>query len=358
MAQKQLSQMDVLKEDYGIDLKTNSYPFNKESNPSSILNLNKFQYRVNWSVYDLNQYNAMLEWENLPQGMDSWVLNRMVYYRGSVAGFRYNGNVYVLPYVITGNLNVYGLPTSIRPITINGRSVDEQVNNFFSERFSLDIDTYGEKVTPDGIENFAFLLHDSVPLFPAMSAPSRWVQNRIWIDEIADTLSRVRVNIAVSTKKILLHIPDKKQAAVARRELSTLLDSDSPFEIISGDIPSTSIAQVSDFNADELFNAVQNWDNVRCFMSGIHAKKFGNEKKERVQSGEMAGEDEQVNLIADNRFKLAESWKDKMNKHFGTNIKVTLVTEKYRDEINSRVTGQGLEIFHHGKLDESDGIVR
>lgn len=57
-------------------------------------------------------------------------------------------------------------------------------------------------------------------------------------------------------------------------------------------------------------------------MSGILTKSFGQDKKERVNSGELMGEKEQVNIIYDVGLYLRQMWAEDMNNNFKTNIQV------------------------------------
>ena len=106
--------------------------------------------------------------------------------------------------------------------------------------------------------------------------------NQIIIDEIANTFARVNINIVVSNKKILLQIKDAKQRDVVQKELETIFGSDCPFGIITSPLEAGSIQSSSDYNADDLFNTLKNYDGIRCSMSGISSKGFGAEKKKTL----------------------------------------------------------------------------
>ena len=251
----------------------------------------------------------------------------MLYWRGSLAGFKFGGSIYILPYVIRGGLNVYGTPTKIQPISYNGQA-PSGLSDFFGADFKLNVDTYGDEEK----DYNAVLLYDNIPYGPGGSNISRAYYNQIIINEIADTLARVNINIAVSNKKILLKITDPKQRKIVEKELAIAFGSDSPFAVITGDLDSTSIQSTNDFNAEELFNAVKNYDAIRCFMNGISSKSFGSEKKERLVSGELAGAEEEKDLILDMAFDMRKLFCDLMNKKFGTNIKVRKRSDEYKEE--------------------------
>lgn len=298
-------------------------------NPIGYYKPDKSKYIQLWEKYDLEQVCSRFVWKNLPNGLTSWNLERMLYWRGSLAGFKYAESIYILPYVISGGLNVYGTPTKIQPMSYNGQA-PSGLNDFFGKDFKLNVDTYGDEE-----KNYdAVLLYDNIPFGPGGGNISRAYYNRIIINEIADTLSRVNINIAVSNKKILLKILDAKQRKVVEKELAIAFGSDSPFAVITGDLDSTSIQSTNDFNADELFNAVKNYDAIRCFINGISSKSFGSEKKERLVSGELAGAEEEKDLILDMAFDMRKLFCDLMNKKFGTNISVKKRADDYKEDLD------------------------
>lgn len=298
-------------------------------NPLGRIKVDKNKYARIWEIYDINQNCNFLKWKNLPNGLTSWNLNRMLYYRGSVVGFKFGGNIYVLPYTNTGRINPYGLPTQVRPITYNGQAVDDNPQ-FFMENFELPVDLAGNE--REFNENSAFILYDSVPMSASCKSPARAMINKIIIDEIAEALVKININVKVSAKKIYFLVKDPKQADVIREELAEAFNHDCPFEVITDEYQTTTIQNNDDFMATEYFNIIKNWDSVRCFMSGIKAKIFGEEKKERLIVDELDGTNEQIDLIADMRLTLAKEWADNMNKAHGLNIQVEYNQKQEKEE--------------------------
>ena len=277
------------------------------------------EYRRCWSILDLNQNCNKYRWTNLPEGIDSWNLERMLYYYGSLAGFSYNNQIYVLPFTPVNGLNCYGFPTKIQPITFNGRTPDDSTKSFFGHDFIITTFLKGDKPA----SNKACILLDNIPEACGTFIPvSRWIQNQTMINDIVETLKRANINIVVSNKKLVINCPDPKQAEVIRQELEKGYNSDSPFIITSNPSALPSITQSSDLAASDLFNVIKQYDAIRCQMSGILTKSFGQDKKERVNSGELMGEKEQVNIIYDVGLYLRQMWAEDMNNNFGTNIQV------------------------------------
>lgn len=278
---------------------------------------NKEQYRKIWSNLDLNQNCNKYRWKNLPKGLTSWNLERMLYYYGALCGFKYNNSLWVLPFTATRDLNAYGFPTTIQPITFNGQTPDNASSNFFGADFKVEMFMPEDEPT----DKRACILLDSIPEACGTFIPmSRCAQNTILINDIIETLKRVNINIVVSNKKIVIQCQDEMQAEVVRQELAEGFSSDSPFIVCTNATALPNISQASDLQASDLFNAIKQYDAIRCQQSGILTKSFGQDKKERVNSGELMGEREQVNIIYDVGLYLRQSWAEEMNKCFNTNI--------------------------------------
>lgn len=327
MKKRPMSQANLLRNDGVAALGSNIDPKAK-FNPVGYYSPDRNKYNLIWTNYDMNQCCARYIWEDLPNGLTSWNLERMLYFRGTLAGFKFGGRVYILPYVMqAGSLNPYGMPSKIKPITYNGQALAGK-NDFFSEDFELPVDVVGDEAS----DYDAVLLFDALPYSPSGNAPSRYFLNQIIIDEIANTFARVNINIVVSNKKILLQIKDAKQRDVVQKELETIFGSDCPFGIITAPLEAGSIQSSSDYNADDLFNTLKNYDGIRCSMSGISSKGFGAEKKERLVTGELTGAEEEKDLILDLGYDLRTLFADQCNKKFGTNIKVFKRSDIYKNE--------------------------
>lgn len=299
----------------------------RNTNPILRVNVPKDKYRMIWTNYDMQQCVARYEWGGLPNGLDSYNLERMLYYRGQLAGFKIGGTVFILPYYIQGDLNPYGLPVKIKPQSYNGRPVAGK-NDFFRDGLELDVDILGNEVD----DYKAVLLFDSVPQTQGQSVISRYIQNQVIINEMVEVFARININVVISNKKIGLVVHDPKQADICRQELSDAFASDCPFFVLSSPLDTQDVGTVSDFNAEDLFATIKNYDAVRCFMSGISSKGFGADKKERLISMEMNGVEEEKDLILDIGLELRQLFAERMNKKFGTNITVSKRADKFEQQ--------------------------
>ena len=289
---------------------------NTLKNTYKVYEPSKEQYQSIWNHYDLNQNCNKYRWSGLPKGLTSWNLERMLYYYGALCGFEFGGKIYVLPFAPKDSLNCYGFPEKVQPITFNGRTPNTKEGDFFGKKF--EIETF---IEGDTTRDKAIILLDSIPEACGTFIPlSRMAQNEVLINDIVETLKRININIVISNKKIVIECADEKQAEVVREELAQGYSSESPFIVCTNPNRSGQISQASDLQASELFNVVKQYDSIRCQQSGILTKSFGQDKKERVNSGELMGEKEQVNIIYDVGLYLRQTWAEDMNRIFGTEI--------------------------------------
>lgn len=75
----------------------------------------------------LDEQNAInrFTWYNLPDGLTSQLLERILYYKGQGAFFNMGDKFYFLPYALDGGINIYGQFNSITPLPFNGTTEDK-----------------------------------------------------------------------------------------------------------------------------------------------------------------------------------------------------------------------------------------
>lgn len=99
----------------GIDPKTGLPIRYDEVNNLSKTNIKK-QLRI------LDEQNAVnrFTWYNLPSGLNSRLMERILYYKGQGMFFKLQDKFYFLPYALNGTIDVYGRFTEVSPLPFNG----------------------------------------------------------------------------------------------------------------------------------------------------------------------------------------------------------------------------------------------
>ena len=79
----------------------------------------------------LDEQNAVnrFTWYNLPSGLNSRLMERILYYRGQGMFFKLQDKFYFLPYALSGTIDVYGRFTDVTPLPFNGKSSTDGKDN-------------------------------------------------------------------------------------------------------------------------------------------------------------------------------------------------------------------------------------
>lgn len=246
----------------------------------------------------MRQWCSILIWENVPNNIPSWLINQMAYYRGSLAGFNYNGLFYILPWVINGKINMYGLPNKISPINYYG--TNEQ-GSLFSKKFVCKINNarnYNENAN-------TVIYYPQFPEWNSGNTISPYTRNDVVIDQMAEICARIKIQIVYTTKKIFLKCDDPKQAQNLLKQLNSALGSDSPFAVIGN--MNTEVVELSpkETNANDLWLHQKSFNDIRNMYNGIANDGFF-DKKERKITDEAEGNQEQTSLPLQDRLYFAK----------------------------------------------------
>lgn len=302
-------------------------PTTRNTNPICVSNLMKQKYRQFWQYYDLVQTCSVYEWDNLPSGLESWQLELMLYYRGSFACFKINDKFFMLPYVKRGDgITPNGMPSKIHPIPFNGKS-EVGGTELFSTDYELGVDNEGIETE----DPTAVICFDKIPCSQWGDLPSRAYLNSILIDEICEVFARIHLNIVVSNKKLYVECKDEKQRAVLQKEIEAQFGSDSPVIVVTQMENIGSSQSTNDYYADSLFNAIKNYDGIRCVFNGISSKGFGTDKKERLTAGELLGNESEYQHFLQNGLLMRQTFCKHINEKFGLNVSVKVSSEPTED---------------------------
>lgn len=251
---------------------------------------------------DMQQATGMFVWDGLPDNLQSWVIEQMLYYNGSLCGFFQGGTLYILPYAQRDGINVYGLPNAVQPITYNGAMQSDLTQNFGGK---LLVNNNG-KLTKDAS---AVLLYDRSPKNTSGSCLSPDQINDIFTKAQADVLGRIKANLQNSAQKVVFWVDDDNQKRQLTEDLENAYGSSLPFVVaVRG---ATAFEGREKGNAETLqgnvqnetqalFEAYQSYNSIRLTLLGI-ANGGAFEKKERKISAEAENMEQQTKIVAQNR---------------------------------------------------------
>ena len=279
---------------------------------------------------DITQNCNKYKWSNLPKHLTSWLIELMLYSRGSLAGFVYGGELKVLPFVSKGSLNDVGLFTKIQPMSFNGF-----IDNDGDVVSNIDeMPVYDGRVSSEELR--ACILFDNYPFINnSYKVMSRFILNNEFVKWQADLLGRIGINIQNSTKRILIKVPNDKQKKQLEMDLKAAYTTASPFIIYTDGAPietdGTFLDIKDDLHAQDLIETWQSLNNIRCMLSGIENNGAFN-KKERMITSEMSGNNEQTNVVNDAGLKFRQLWLDQLKACYPDNAEIAAITvEKNED---------------------------
>lgn len=230
------------------------------------------------------------KWKGLPDNITSDLIESMLYYKGCVCMYMRGGTMYVLPFVNSGEINIYGRFTEITPIAFNGKDTRQP--------YKLNVNT-------DGIYNDkanAIILYDSQPQING-SIVSKCALLQQLNSNCSDILNMIMQNIKNSNKKLLFPCEDETQANQLRLDLDNAFGSTDNYIVVNkgslGDFKPQVMNNDISLVSQSLFEAWQSFNNLRCTLMGIENNGVF-EKKERVITDETRGDTIQPKLALNN----------------------------------------------------------
>lgn len=103
----------------GIDPKT-GLPIKLSDN--TINCISKADIKKQLRILDEQDAVNRFTWYNLPSGLNSRLMERILYYKGQGMFFKIQDNFYFLPYALDGSIDVYGRFTDVTPLPFNGKA--------------------------------------------------------------------------------------------------------------------------------------------------------------------------------------------------------------------------------------------
>lgn len=282
----------------GVNLREALAAQRRTINPVAVRDIPREEYEA--FLFDLASQQAAgrYRWRYLPNGLKSYLVEQMLYLRGALCGFPNKGvfegqpkDFYILPFAVQDGVNVYGLPNAIKPMPYQGPLSNKPT---LQAQRSLIIDATGN-YNPKAE---AVLLYDRLPLFNGKSFNSRIAYNACLINELAEIMARLHINIVTSTKKIWVKIMSAKQQRQAEQELDEALSTDKPYVLVAGgydfEVPNTEIS----INTQELWEAFSSYMALLMQSLGVQNAGVFN-KKERQLVDEVQQEGAETSLIED-----------------------------------------------------------
>lgn len=262
----------------GIDPKT-GLPL-KMANPNGGFNLKENIYR-NLAIVDEQDAINKITWLNLPEGLTSQLMERILYYRGQAALFKLQDKFYFLPYALDGTIDVYGRYTGITPLPFNGTANDGdpekpwiQGLNFtpmYEAPYLPDFADKSPEQLQQLIEKSCVLFWDYSPAIAQTIIPRAQLQQPV-LDLMSDMPPFMRTALLNGTGIMGMKVSNENEVAEVKAASSAINKAaltGEKYVPILGTIDFQELTGGTAAKAEEFLLSMQSLDNLRLSFHGL-----------------------------------------------------------------------------------------
>lgn len=248
----------------GIDPKT-GLPFKFSSADKCHL---KNDIKKNIRIMDEQVALKRYKWNNLPKGLTSNIIERILYYKGQGMLFKLMDNFYFLPYALNGSIDVYGRFTGVTPLPFNGKSSTDKDGKELPwieglKRIPIYTVDDLEEQTDLNEEDYCILLSDYSKQMSQTVLP-RQILNEGIIDFEAECYPFLRTAMIAGTGIEGMRVQDPGQAAnviEASKGVEEAALSGQPWVPVVGSIEFQELTDGTTTGIDQYLVAMQSVDN-------------------------------------------------------------------------------------------------
>lgn len=280
----------------GIDPKT-GLP-RKLVNDSQMNKKLKVTARRVFRIIDEQRAVNRYRWYNLPAGLSSQELERLLYLKYQLVFFymEKTGKFYFMPFALDGTIDFYGRFNTVHPVPMTSGSEKEEKSKRYKEQAALlstiklnivkDVVVYAEEITQDLLTKSGVILRDYSPQMGQNSEP-RYLLNDDLIDMEADCLCFLRTSLLLGTGIQGLRVPDADAASEVDRFASAMYSNainGNPYTAITAKVELQEIQPASTLKASEFFLAMKSIDNLLLSTYGLENSGVFNKQAHTLES--------------------------------------------------------------------------
>lgn len=225
-------------------------------------------------------------WYNLPSGLNSRLMERILYYKGQAMFFKIKDNFYFLPYALDGTIDVYGRFTDVTPLPFNGSTKAKDGKELpwipgLKRKVAYDIQMPEDYVSEEGEinwdkieadqENYCVLLKDYTEQISQTNISRQILQDPI-LDVMADMFPFMRTALLNGTGVQGMRVNSQDEYAnveAASRSVNRAALEGKKYIPIVGNVDFQDLAGGELAKAEEFLLAMQSLDNYRLSLYGL-----------------------------------------------------------------------------------------
>lgn len=235
----------------------------------------------------LDEQNAInrFTWYNLPDGLTSDLMERILYYKGAGAFFKMpDDKFYFLPYALDGTIDVYGRFTAITPLPFNGTTTngkDEPLIKGLTYDCVYDIMLPEEFINDNGeveidklqnmLDKSCVLLKDYTEQISQTILPRQRLNDPL-LGVMGECIPLLRTALFNSTGVQGLRVGDQSEyanAETANRSVNNASLTGKRYVPVIGQLDFQDLAGGQVAKAEEFLLAMQSLDNYRLSLYGL-----------------------------------------------------------------------------------------
>ena len=293
----------------------------------------KFNARRLLRIQDEQRAVNSFSWYNLPAGISSQELERLLYLKYSLCFFYMKdlNQFFFMPYALDGTIDFYGRFNTIHPVPMTAGNEKEADSKTFKEQASLlstmkldvvkDVVVFANEITEDKLTKSAVILRDYTNQMGQMGEP-RYLLNDNLLDLEADCICFMRTNLLIGTGIQGMRVPTADAASqvdIASRYLYDSALVGNPYTAMIGDQQFQELQPSSTLKASEFFLAMQSIDNFLLTTHGIENTGIY-EKKAHILESENQVNATNVSLTLQDRLAQRQNFCNIVNSIWGLGI--------------------------------------
>jgi hypothetical protein len=315
----------------GIDPKT-GLPIRLASNNQMNKDL-KYKARRVFRIIDEQRAVNRYVWYNLPAGLSSQELERLLYFKYSLVFFYMKelDKFFFMPYALDGTIDFYGRFNTVHPVPMTSGSEKEEQSDEYKQKAALlstlklnvvkDVVIDISEINEDLLTKSGVILRDYTNQLGQLGE-ARWILNDDIIEAEADCLPFMRLNLLLGTGVQGLRVPDADSAleadAVSRQFYAAALNGN-PYLAITAAAEFQELQPASTQKTSEFFLAMQSLDNILLSTYGIDNTGMY-EKKAHILESENQVNANNVSLVLQDGLTQRQNFCNIINSIWGFNV--------------------------------------
>ncbi len=288
-----------------------------------IYNIATFGTRYNVGAYALSYAGSLrkimtsiFKYEGLPEGVESWMIEQILFFRGEAAFFKV-GEQYVITPLVRMDWNLYNLTTIASPIPYNGKGPNGSITLISDE---VIISNLKNKYKKNNTKAVFFINNISrqATLKPIVGL-LKFLQNT-WVELNYDRKNSRNINV--------ISAGTPKEAKTIKKEMGKVYYNNEPFVVLSNSTQDL-IKNITKLNPNNTPRSTSLWDDfvkAKQEINELVGIPFDSrpEKKERVITQEVNISQIQTNEILQEMLIFRQRALKEIEKVFNLKITVSL----------------------------------